>query len=66
MNTGKSYFYGDINFLIEQFDKLTDSIVSEKPSEFVERVRYLTRDLTPFPGRFSFDRFPYFRKIIVF
>jgi hypothetical protein len=27
-------------------------------------VRYLTSDLTPFPGKFSFERFPYFRKIV--
>jgi phage terminase large subunit GpA-like protein len=54
----------DINFLIEQFSKITCSFDYELPSEFVERVRSLTSDLTPFPGKFSFDRFPYFRKII--
>ena len=64
MNNIGTYFDGDIEFFIERIKKLTDSIASEKPSEFVERVRYLTKELTPFPGRFSFDRFPYFRKIV--
>ncbi|GHU24455.1 terminase [Spirochaetia bacterium] len=57
-------FKGDLDFLIEQFSRLTDSLRHEKPSDFIERVRTLTADLTPFPGRFSFDRFPYFRKIL--
>ena len=57
-------FIGDIDFLIEQVGKLTDSLHRELPSEFVERVRYLPADLTPFPGKFSFDKFPYFREIV--
>jgi phage terminase large subunit GpA-like protein len=60
----KDIYSGDIEFLIEQTSKLTDSLRYESPSEFVERVRYLTSDLTPFPGKFSFDKFPYFRKIV--
>ncbi|MDR0785581.1 MAG: phage terminase large subunit family protein [Treponema sp.] len=55
---------GDVDFILESFGALTDSRSHELPSAFVERVRYLTADLTPFPGRFSFDRFPYFRKIV--
>jgi phage terminase large subunit GpA-like protein len=55
---------GDADFLTEQLEGLTDSLHHELPSEFVERVRYLTSDLTPFPGKFSFDKFPYFRKIV--
>ena len=54
----------NIDFLIERFSKITCSFDYELPSDFVERVRSLTSDLTPFPGRFSFDRFPYFRRIV--
>ncbi|MDR2097721.1 MAG: phage terminase large subunit family protein [Spirochaetaceae bacterium] len=57
-------YEGDIDFLIKQIEGLTDSLHHELPSEFVERVRYLTSDLTPFPGKFSFNKFPYFRKIV--
>ena len=60
----KNIYRGDADFLIEQISRLTDSLHRELPSEFVERVRYLTSDLTPFPGKFSFDKFPYFRKIV--
>jgi phage terminase large subunit GpA-like protein len=60
----KDIYSGDAEFLIEQISKLTDSLRYESPSEFVERVRYLTSDLTPFPGKFSFDKFPYFKKIV--
>jgi len=55
---------GDADFLIEQFGSLTDSLHYELPSDFIERVRYLTSDLTPFPGKFSFDKFPYFKEIV--
>jgi phage terminase large subunit GpA-like protein len=55
---------GDADFLIKQLEGLTDSLHHELPSRFVERVRYLTSELTPFPGKFSFDKFPYFRKIV--
>jgi phage terminase large subunit GpA-like protein len=57
-------YEGDIDFLIEQLGKLTDSLIHEPPSEFIERVRYIPKGLTPFPGKFSFDKFPYFRKIV--
>jgi len=63
-NLLKKVYDGDIDFLIEQFDKLTDSLHHELPSEFVEKNRFLTKDLTPFPGKFSFDKFPYFREIV--
>jgi phage terminase large subunit GpA-like protein len=39
-------------------------LTHEQSSEFAERVRYLTSGLTPFSGRFSFERFPCFRKIV--
>ena len=57
-------FHGDIDFLVEQIEKLTDSLHHELPSDFIERVRYLTSDLTPFPGKFSFEKFPYFRELV--
>ena len=58
------YELGDIDFLIERFGALTERQVYELPSEFAERVRYLPADLTPFPGRFNWERFPYFKKIV--
>jgi phage terminase large subunit GpA-like protein len=60
----REIFWGDIDFLIKGFRGLTDSVYRERPSEFVERVRYLPSQLTPFPGKFSYDRTPYFRKIV--
>jgi phage terminase large subunit GpA-like protein len=54
----------DVDFLIDKFKGLTDSLLIESPSEFAERFRFLSSDLTPFPGRFSYERFPYFRKIV--
>ena len=52
------YELGDVDFLIERFGALTEKQVYELPSVFAERVRYLPADLTPFPGRFSWERFP--------
>jgi phage terminase large subunit GpA-like protein len=60
----KPIYEGDADFFIEQIGGLTDSLHHELPSEFIERTRYLTSDLTPFPGKFSFDKFPYFREIV--
>ena len=57
-------YHGDIDFLLEKIDSLTDSLRHELPSNFIERVRYLTSDLTPFPGKFSFEKFPYFRELV--
>jgi phage terminase large subunit GpA-like protein len=54
----------DIEFLVEHFEKLTTVQEYELPSEFAERVRYLPKGLTPFPGKFSFSRHPYFIKIV--
>ncbi len=58
------YNASDIDFLIERFSALTDKQEYELPSEFAERVRYLSGDLTPFPGKFSWERFPYFVEIV--
>jgi phage terminase large subunit GpA-like protein len=53
-----------IDFLIEQFQKIPVAQEYELPSHFAERVRKLPKGLTPLPGPFSFQRFPYFRKIV--
>jgi len=54
----------DIDFLIEQFADLVESKKIELPSEYAERIRVLPPELTPFPGPFSYVRFPYFREIV--
>ena len=54
----------DVDFLIEQFSRLTAQRSYRKPSEFIESVRYIDRALSPFPGKFSYDKFPYFREIV--
>lgn len=56
-------FIPDLDFLIEQFDNITDERIYEKPTEYIERVRYIPQHLTPFPGYFSFDVTPYLREI---
>jgi phage terminase large subunit GpA-like protein len=54
----------DVDFLVIQFQSITAFQGYEMPSEFAERVRYITGDLSPFPGKFSYSRFEYLRKII--
>lgn len=54
----------DIDFLIEQFKLVTDKRVFKLPSDYTEEVRYLDKELTPFPGKFSFDKAPFFREIV--
>lgn len=59
----ESHFVPDYDFLIAQFKNVTDERIHEVPTEYIERVRYLPKHLTPFPGYFEFDRTPYLRKI---
>ena len=54
----------DIDFLVENFSRITAKRSYVKPSEYIEQVRYIDRALSPFPGKFSYDKFPYFREII--
>lgn len=54
----------DIDFLYKCITGLTASRHFVKPSEYVEQVRYMDKDLTPFPGKFSYKQFPYFREIV--
>lgn len=57
-------FAADIAYFIEKLKGLTVKRVYEKPSDFVQRVRYLDKELTPFPGKFSYSYFPYFVEIV--
>lgn len=34
------------------------------PSDWAEKNRIMTSEVSPFPGRFSYDRSPYFREIV--
>ena len=54
----------DIDFLIERFARLPERREYERPSEYIQRVRYIDRSLSPFPGKFSYDKFPYFKEIV--
>ena len=53
-----------ISFMIQQFQKIPVAQEYELPSRFAERVRRLPKELSPFPGPFSFKRFPYFKEIV--
>ena len=54
----------DIDFLKKSFIALTAKRNYAKPSDYVCQVRYMAADLTPFPGKFSFKQFPYFKEIV--
>lgn len=54
----------DIDFLIEQFNAIKHERKFILPSAYTEKVRYLDKELSPFPGKFSFDRVPYFKAIV--
>lgn len=51
-----------------QIEELIDSSVyllsDLLPSEWAEKNRVMTTDVSPFPGRFSFNRTPYFREVL--
>src|SRR5512138_3136180 len=53
----------DIKYLIQQFSKLTTSKDYELPSSYIERVRYLDKDISPsLPGYYKFDNTPYWKE----
>lgn len=54
----------DINFLADQIRQIVNVRIYEQPSVYTEKVRYLDKELTPFPGKFSFSRAPFFREIV--
>jgi phage terminase large subunit GpA-like protein len=53
-----------IDFLIDCFNKISTEQDYELPSAFAERVRYMPKGLTPLPGKFSYERFPYMKRIV--
>lgn len=54
----------DIDFLLGQFSKLHDRREYQLPSDYIQSVRYIDKSLSPFPGKFSYDKFPYFKEIV--
>lgn len=55
--------YGpDYDFLIEQFNKLTDEKVVIVPTEYIEKVRYIPKHLSSKHGFFEFDYTPYLKE----
>jgi phage terminase large subunit GpA-like protein len=53
----------DRQYLIDFIEEFKPSKISkELPSEWAEKHRVLTSDVTAFPGKVSFDRFPYWRE----
>ena len=51
-------------WLLEQFEGLTDTLVILDPSKWAEKKRYLPPQVTPMPGFYSFDVAPYLREIL--
>jgi phage terminase large subunit GpA-like protein len=51
--------YSQIELIL---DSLDIPISTEKPSEWAEKNRVLTSEVTSFPGKVSYDRFPYWRE----
>lgn len=58
------YTIEDLIFLQNQFGKLTDSKIDVLPTDYIEKVRYLPSELTPMPGKYSYDKCPYMKEII--
>jgi len=51
------------NIQIHSLFRFYDSnITKEKPSEWAEKYRVLTSDITAFPGKATFNRFPFWRE----
>lgn len=50
----------DLDFFLEQLENLKSERVYEVPTEFIERVRYIPKGLSPKPGYFEFSYTPYF------
>jgi phage terminase large subunit GpA-like protein len=53
-----------LNWLSERIQKLTDNVVTLKPSQWAELNRYLPASVTSMPGYYSFDIAPYLREIV--
>ena len=52
----------DIIFLRTQFKKITDAKKYHLPSDYIEKTRYLNKELTPIPGYYKFDRTPFWKE----
>lgn len=50
--------------IIDIIDSYDNNISRELPSEWAENNRILTSEVTAFPGKASFDRFPYWREVV--
>jgi len=54
----------NIDKIITILDSLDIRISREKPSEWAENNRILTSEITSFPGKISYERFPYWREVV--
>lgn len=52
------------NIFIDILEGARAKISNIKPSDWVEENRYMTPDVSPIPGKFSYDNSPYTREII--
>jgi len=48
--------------ILELLDSLDTQISKELPTEWAEKYRVLSSDVTAFPGPMSYDRFPFWRE----
>lgn len=52
----------DIDFLSHLIDGIVDERTYIRPSEYIEKTRYLPKGTTPKPGYYEFDYTPYLRE----
>lgn len=63
MKTSKLINADDADFFCEQINSIRDERIYENPSDYIERIRYIPKGLSPKPGFFEFSFTPYFREI---
>ncbi len=49
----------DLDFFLEQLSSIKSERIYEVPTEYIERVRYIPKGLSPKPGFFQFSYTPY-------
>ena len=54
----------DLIFTEAAFQNIVDSRIYQQPSEYIESVRYLPRELTPKHGYYDYNYTPYMREIV--
>ena len=64
MNAPVSTTLDGPGWLAEMFSGLTDEMPDVSPSEWAETKRYLPPEVSPVPGRYSFEVAPYLREIV--